>query len=970
MTLKSGRAPLGGGLYATGYGLTMTNSLVYQNGVSSSTQGGGLYLDGGDTLLLNNTFQDNRTTDDGAAIYQAGGVLVLYNNLIAANISQDAVDSTSGAHAAVHGAGVTYEGDYNLWYANTVDVGGDVVKGSGALEGQDPLLTADLQLGSDSPARDQGDPGIGQVSTSGLDYWNQPRVMGMRIDIGAYEHPVETNFTLTPLYRYEIRSLGTLLVYTHTLQNNTGVEQGSGLTDTFTIDWSSTLGWITSTTPSVMTLGPGESGTITLTGRVPTEDSGGLLDVSIITVTTGLGTGAYVTAVDETRGAFDPGVEITPTWAFGMVEPGATITYPLTVQNLGNGWDSYTMTVTSGRGTLSPDVTPALAPLSTTLATLTMTPSVDAISGTVEVATVTVTSVFSAVVDDTSTVTTTVARVRGVQMTADESQMIGADAVVTYTHTLTNTGNYTESIVLDYISSAGWTGGEFVVDGAVVRPGDAVTVGPYRVKVVVFRLPVPLGNGGTEDAATITATVTGTAYADAVVDTTTVSPVYRFMLTPLAQTQIAEPDTVLVFTHTLTNTGNTDDNYTLAAPPAGSGWGAEVNTPVFLESGLVTTVLVTVTVPSSVSPGEMDTPLTVTSQGNPELSRTVTDTVDVRVDVESIIGLQAFNDSPTIEGATTTLSATTISDNVETWTWGFGDGQTDSGQVVQHTYPASGVYTAVVTASNAFSTVMATTVVTITEVPSDPIVGLQAFNDSPTIEGLTTTLSATVASGNVDTWAWGFGDGDTGTGQLTTHQYPASGVYTAVVTASNAVSTVTETTVVTITEGPTYYTYLPLIVRSFESREGPDLVVTNLTITPASPASGQSVTVRVTVRNQGSQPVPYGNNFYVDFYVNRAPQLVMVGDLSWGAQGAWFGAGETHVFEGVYVFAVAGSHQVYAQVDTDNTVLESLEANNQFGPQPITVTDSGTSNVDEVPLTPVSPRRPRPTPTPGMPDNP
>ena len=159
---------------------------------------------------------------------------------------------------------------------------------------------------------------------------------------------------------------------------------------------------------------------------------------------------------------------------------------------------------------------------------------------------------------------------------------------------------------------------------------------------------------------------------------------------------------------------------------------------------------------------------------------------------------------------------------------------------------------------------------------------------------------------------------------------------------------------------------------AFETSEGPDLIVTDITVTPASPAAGQSVTVQVTVRNQGSQPVAYGNNFYVDFYVDLVPQSMMVGDLSWGAQGAWFGVGEAYTFEGTHTFDAADSYQLYAQVDTDNTVKESWEGNNQFGPQAITVTGSGTSSSDEGPATatPVSPRRPRPTPTPGMPENP
>jgi len=49
-----------------------------------------------------------------------------------------------------------------------------------------------------------------------------------------------------------------------------------------------------------------------------------------------------------------------------------------------------------------------------------------------------------------------------------------------------------------------------------------------------------------------------------------------------------------------------------------------------------------------------------------------------------------------------------------TYTLAFGDGEPDSGPVVSHTYPAAGIYAAVVTASNSANTLTATTTVTVT----------------------------------------------------------------------------------------------------------------------------------------------------------------------------------------------------------------------------------------------------------------
>ena len=78
------------------------------------------------------------------------------------------------------------------------------------------------------------------------------------------------------------------------------------------------------------------------------------------------------------------------------------------------------------------------------------------------------------------------------------------------------------------------------------------------------------------------------------------------------------------------------------------------------------------------------------------------------------------------------------------------------------------------------------------------ITGLQASNDSPTMLGSTTTLTATVTGGTNVSYTWDFGDGNSGNGASVNHIYPASGVYTATVTASNTVSSRQATTSVTI----------------------------------------------------------------------------------------------------------------------------------------------------------------------------
>ena len=78
----------------------------------------------------------------------------------------------------------------------------------------------------------------------------------------------------------------------------------------------------------------------------------------------------------------------------------------------------------------------------------------------------------------------------------------------------------------------------------------------------------------------------------------------------------------------------------------------------------------------------------------------------------------------------------------------------------------------------------------------DPIQGLAALNDGPTVVGSSTVLTATIAGGTGIGYAWDYGDGQSGSGQVTNHIYTSAGVYTATVTAGNGAGTVQAQTVV------------------------------------------------------------------------------------------------------------------------------------------------------------------------------
>jgi uncharacterized repeat protein (TIGR01451 family) len=272
-------------------------------------------------------------------------------------------------------------------------------------------------------------------------------------------------------------------------------------------------------------------------------------------------------------------------------------------------------------------------------------------------------------------------------------------------------------------------------------------------------------------------------------------------------------------------------------------------------------------------------------------------------------GLVAINDSPTALGNLTRLTATVTAGTNLTYTWNFGDGSPPvPGQNQTHVYPAIGVYTATVTVSNQIQTwripagqqlhLTATTVVTI--VSSDiPVAGLSATNNSPTIIGNNTALNAVITAGTNVTYTWNFGDGSPmAVGQNLSHQYPAVGIYTAVVTAANSANTVSATTRVTITRATVYLPFVWAI-------RLPDLVVDRINVTGNS--------AQVVVRNIGNAPTVSG--FWVDLYIAPNPAPTAVNQMWYdgrSANGVVWGVGDV-IQPGAYLTLTLGD--AYTQWD-------------------------------------------------------
>ena len=85
-------------------------------------------------------------------------------------------------------------------------------------------------------------------------------------------------------------------------------------------------------------------------------------------------------------------------------------------------------------------------------------------------------------------------------------------------------------------------------------------------------------------------------------------------------------------THSLENTGNAADTFALSHDSS-QGWTVTYDSPVALDPGEQTTVVVSVTVPAGALSSTVDsTTITATSQADPAVSDTATDTTTIWVE--------------------------------------------------------------------------------------------------------------------------------------------------------------------------------------------------------------------------------------------------------------------------------------------------------------------------------------------------
>jgi hypothetical protein len=169
---------------------------------------------------------------------------------------------------------------------------------------------------------------------------------------------------------------------------------------------------------------------------------------------------------------------------------------------------------------------------------------------------------------------------------------------------------------------------------------------------------------------------------------------------------------------------------------------------------------------------------------------------------------------------------------------------------------------------------------------------------------LSVSFSASASGGTLPyTYLWRFGDGGTGSGMNVAHPYNQPGVYNAVLQVTDSVGNVAFDTVV-------IHAY-PIL---------PDLIVSDVSFSPAAPIDSSSVQVNATIRNvgfatssvtiarfyDGSPPAPQiGVHTIVPIPVNGTQNV----SVTWTA-------------------SPSGSHNLCIVADPDKTMAEVDETNN------------------------------------------
>ncbi len=419
---------------------------------------------------------------------------------------------------------------------------------------------------------------------------------------------------------------GQVITYTHTL-TNTG-----NASDSFTLTLGlsqadQNLGWSATVSPTLLSNVPRNgTRTVQVAVRGPTGVAGGIIGTVTVTATSTLSTSVRASVVDETQLNSIPGAELTPPAQTGNAQPSATnpdtVTFFHTLRNSGSATIAYTLSSSNSLGwtsVVSPTTVGPLAPGQTATIAVQVTAPAGTANGTQNVTTIEVRQQGGpATVLASARDTTVVGPQIGILI--DPPLNVGTalpGATIFYTHTLTNIGSSQDIFVLSTVPSLGWDT-EVTPPFANLGPNESVPI------TVTVRVPTSVLSGTLDIATLIARSTTDPTIFGTAEERTTILQVAAASLSPSFFRSIT-PNSQVTFNHTLVNTGNGRDTFTLTASDE-LGWPVSISpASLTLRPGRSSSaIVVTVQVPRNLA-GNTTNRITVSarSRSNPNAVITV-----------------------------------------------------------------------------------------------------------------------------------------------------------------------------------------------------------------------------------------------------------------------------------------------------------------------------------------------------------
>jgi uncharacterized membrane protein len=414
---------------------------------------------------------------------------------------------------------------------------------------------------------------------------------------------------------------GTTLTYTVTV-TNTG-----NITDNYSLTVTDTAGWSPSVLPITLNLSAGDSGDATLSVTVPSNaivDTSDTITVEATSNTDNTVSGSDSCTAQATAPALPPaaGVTISISPSSQRGTPGATLTYTATVNNTGTVPDNYSLTVTDNAG-WSPSISPtslSVSPSSSKNATLSVTIPDNAFVSSEDNITVTAVSQGNGTIkdNDSCVVLATSSKVRVSILPAENSAILGG--TMTFTVTVTNTGDNADNYVLHASDNLGWD--------LSLAENSLENVAPGRTRTTALTVAIPENAApDTRDKITITAT---SRENENVTDNATCIArsiaITRGVSVSISPAEVdGMPGDRLSFTIKVTNTGNIIYNYDLTVSD-NAGWNPSISeNTIEISARENRSVTLGVAIPENAMPETMDKiTVTVTSRENAAVSNSAT----------------------------------------------------------------------------------------------------------------------------------------------------------------------------------------------------------------------------------------------------------------------------------------------------------------------------------------------------------